>query len=148
MKPKDLKTKHKVGNYIYIRQIGPITSEYAIRRVKIDEIIITVKEKTVEIHYDVGEELYPEDRTSATIEEAEGHALAELAAYKLKGGDTAREENSKSTAKATRVPLAKIHPGRKRRHTKVTPDSSVCGCCECFPCICEDEEDEDDDDDL
>lgn len=87
IKPKDLNTKYKVGEYAYVRSHKVISPEFSIHRIKIDEIVLTVKETMVDIHYDGGGELWPEIKISSTIQEAEGLALAELAAHKLAGKD-------------------------------------------------------------
>ncbi len=143
MKPKDLKTKHKAGDYVYVRSNGKITNEYCIRRCQIIEICITVKERTVEIKYLTKDGPYLEDNIVTTIEEAERLALAELAAYKLKGEDTARKK-SKPTKK----------PGKSRRYKKARPskhdddedddDEEFCEDCQkpSDECDCEDDYDD------
>lgn len=138
MKPKDFKTKHKTGDYIYIRHNGPIKSEYTIRRIQVIKIVITVEEKIVEVHYDTCVGLCLENETSATIEEAEALALAELAAYRLKGGDAARKKKSKPSKKGKRI------PARKKSRSAVTLDEEEEDDGDEIDYNDEDDEDEDD----
>jgi hypothetical protein len=133
MKPKDIDTKHKAGEYIYVRPHEVISDEYTLRRVLVTEIIITIKEDSVDVHYDAGGEMFPESQTYSTITEAEEHTIAELAASKLKG----EEEDTQSMDRSGRKAKKKFKPRRKQiRNGKVYTKP-----------ITEEEEEDDDDDD-
>jgi len=146
IKPKDIKTKHKAGEYIYVRKHKKICSEYSITRVLIKEIIITIGESSVEIHYDAGGEMFPEAQTSSTIQEAEAIAIAELAAYKLKGKSKVSAPKKKfkparGKKKARKKPYSKPDPNAEDDEDDDEEDIDDGD-------YDDDEEDEEDDDDL
>ena len=107
LKPKDIETKHTAGDFIYVRGKGKPTNQYTIRRLKVKEVIISVKESTVDVHYDTGSDLYPEDEIFSDVVEAEVHIIAELAAYRLKGEKNDPEKKTKPKKKK---------PGKKRKY--------------------------------
>jgi len=148
IKPKDIKTKHKAGEYIYVRMHGKITSEYSIRRVLVKEIIVSIGESSVEIHYDAGGEMFPEIQTASTIVEAEALAIAQLAAHKLKGKATdVRAGRPKKKFKPSKAKTPKSLKGKMARRRKRVDDEDDDEDMDDDEEDIDDEDDEDDEDD-